>query len=95
MVRADATVAMGTGHVMRCLALVQAWQDAGGRAVFAMSEGSPVIRKRLLTEGIEVVEAESRPGRGNDATHLAELAERYVVSWVVTDIISAPNTGMT
>jgi len=76
---------MGTGHVMRCLALAQAWQDAGGRAVFAMAEGSPAIRQRLLTENIEVVEAESRPGSGNDATHLTGLARRLAVNWVVVD----------
>jgi len=31
LIRADADTQIGTGHLMRCLALGQAWQDAGGR----------------------------------------------------------------
>lgn len=34
IVRVDATTAMGGGHLVRCLALAQAWKDAGGNAAF-------------------------------------------------------------
>jgi len=54
IVRADATREMGTGHVMRCLALAQAWQDKGGRGVFISRCESQALQQRLLAEGFEV-----------------------------------------
>ena len=31
LIRADASVTIGTGHIMRMIALVQAWQAQGGK----------------------------------------------------------------
>lgn len=83
--RADASVAMGTGHVMRCLALAQAWQDSGGRAVFAMAEVPAAVRARVLTEGVEVAPIEAPAASDDDARQVKELAHRYRTDWVVLD----------
>ncbi len=83
--RADASVAMGTGHVMRCLALAQAWQDAGGRAVFAMAEATSAIQSRLTAESCEVVSLSHTAGSAEDASQTIALADERKSDWMVVD----------
>jgi UDP-2,4-diacetamido-2,4,6-trideoxy-beta-L-altropyranose hydrolase len=76
---------MGTGHVMRCLALAQAWQDAGGRATFAMAESTPALRERLRAENCEVLLLKAEPGSVADAGETASAAKGCGAGWVVVD----------
>jgi len=85
LVRADASEKIGTGHVMRCLALAQAWQEAGGDAVFAMATDAPSLEKRLAEEGFEVERVAAEPGGTEDAAAAARLAQEKGASWVVVD----------
>jgi len=56
--RADSTTPMGTGHIMRCLALAQAWQDHGRKVTFLSHCESEFLRQRILKEGFEFIPIE-------------------------------------
>jgi len=85
LIRADASVAIGTGHVMRCLALAQAWQDGGGDVVFAFAQAMPALAARLRSEGLEVVCLNVEPGGAEDAAQAADLAKARGANWAVVD----------
>lgn len=63
IIGADCGTSIGTGHVMRCLALVQAWKRAGGSVTFFLPEGSPAIEQRIRAEvcSLEALTSEHFP----------------------------------
>jgi len=83
--RADASLTMGTGHVMRCLALAQAWQDCGARVTFALAESTPALRERLLSESFAVVPIKSAAGAADDSQETVALARERRADWIVVD----------
>jgi UDP-2,4-diacetamido-2,4,6-trideoxy-beta-L-altropyranose hydrolase len=76
---------MGTGHVMRCLALAQAWKDAGGNPIFAMSAKTESIESRLKSEGFEIIPLDADPGSVADAYRTADISARKNACFVIVD----------
>jgi len=85
LIRTDASAQIGTGHLMRCLALAQAWQDTGGRAVFLMATEVPALEYRLHSEGMEVVHLPVQPGSIDDAAQTVDFSQEVGADWVVVD----------
>jgi UDP-2,4-diacetamido-2,4,6-trideoxy-beta-L-altropyranose hydrolase len=85
VIRADANAEIGVGHVMRCVALAQAWQDRGGSVRFVLAPGGEEIHERLRSESFQVSTIPASPGSAEDAAKTAELCARSGAEWLVLD----------
>lgn len=83
-IRADATPKMGTGHVMRCLALAAAVTDAGGSVCFSGHINVPWLLTRIEQEKVCFNLLEGSPALQENAENLlGQIPESC--SWVVLD----------
>jgi UDP-2,4-diacetamido-2,4,6-trideoxy-beta-L-altropyranose hydrolase len=83
--RGDASATIGTGHVMRCLAMAQAWKRAGGEAVFAIAESPEALIKRFVDDGFSTISFPVVPASSDDFELLLSHVRRLDAKWVVID----------
>src|SRR5258708_178813 len=86
LIRADATPTIGMGHLMRCVALGQGWQDVGGivRIACAQYLAEP-LGSRLQAENIDYDVLSTEPGSADDARKTISLAKQHNAEWIVVD----------
>jgi UDP-2,4-diacetamido-2,4,6-trideoxy-beta-L-altropyranose hydrolase len=81
LLRADASVEIGTGHILRLLALAQAWVATGAPVVLATTDCPPALAARLAQEGVEIVSLQ----REDDSAELLRLIEKRKPAWIAWD----------
>ncbi len=76
LIRADASTRIGTGHVMRMLALAQAWKRRGGVSRFVCCECPESLKQRIEKEGFSFHGIRAAPGSSTDLTCVLEILGR-------------------
>jgi len=76
-IRADATPVIGTGHLMRCIALAQAWRDRGGRVIFISQCNNELLRECLDNEGFEVTRIDNLHPNPLDLKNTLNILKKY------------------
>jgi UDP-2,4-diacetamido-2,4,6-trideoxy-beta-L-altropyranose hydrolase len=76
-IRADGGVQIGSGHIMRMIALGQAWQDQGGEVIFISTEITQDLGVKIKKEHFQLVRIHGHPGTPKDLEETCTVISRF------------------
>lgn len=85
VIRADASLEVGAGHVMRALAVANAWQDAGGRCRLLSRPLPPALVERMRQADVSLDVLPASPGGLEDAHATVAALRESDARWVCAD----------
>jgi UDP-2,4-diacetamido-2,4,6-trideoxy-beta-L-altropyranose hydrolase len=85
IIRADATPDIGTGHLMRTLALAHAWRDRAGDVIFVSCCRSRGLLGRMAKIARQVVALDCAHPDPGDWEKTARVLDAHGDAWVVLD----------
>jgi UDP-2,4-diacetamido-2,4,6-trideoxy-beta-L-altropyranose hydrolase len=85
IIRANAGTQMGSGHIMRCLALAQAWKDAGGDVTFITACEGDGLFQRLQNEKFDVTRLSNSYPDINDWDTMRHILHEFPGAPVLLD----------
>jgi UDP-2,4-diacetamido-2,4,6-trideoxy-beta-L-altropyranose hydrolase len=86
IIRADAGGVLGTGHIMRMIALAQAYIKRGGHVIIASANCPASMIDRVRASGIEYrMLTECELGDVNDVQQTIEIITKSQADWIILD----------
>lgn len=85
VIRADGDSQVGVGHLMRCLALAQAWHDVGGEVTFVTTCTNDLLLDRIRAEGFTILSTSRVYPDIHDWEHTQSALLSSADSWLVLD----------
>ncbi len=89
--RADGSLHLGIGHIMRCLAFAQGLGKIGVKPIFVIRDYEQKITELIQHYGYDVETIAQDSSLSEDALLTSEFASRYNVNLIITDLSHADN----
>lgn len=85
LIRADANFEIGSGHLMRCIAIGQMLVDGGHKVIFLTQTENKNLLNRIEMENIILKKMVKTSNISDDLKKTLEEAKKINIDWIITD----------